>query len=559
MIHPPPAMSSAPGPLPSAHAIARRVLILAPIAGDARAMVNVLRDAGFGSLICEDLACVALEIARDDFVGAGAVLAAQEAFTSGTDEQRQRLIAVLAGQPEWSDLPLVLLSGSAVGERGAWEIARRLDPVGNITILERPLRRTTLLNAVAVALRARERQYQLRLTLLELDRHRHNLEDQVTRRTQELAESMEKLRASERLASLGTLATGLGHDIANLTLPIRARLDVLRADASSDETREDFEAIDVALVHLNQLSAGMRLIGMDPDRAGASSFATDLSAWAAETTPMLRAALPRHVRLETHIAPGLGVRVARHRLAQVVFNLVQNAGEALSSQPRGDVRLTAAPTTDRAGNPAVRLVVSDSGPGMPPEVLARCFEPYFSTKGRAIATGMGLSMVKGIIEAASGHISVQAPPGGGTTFTMILPTETSLPTDTSVTTPARSAAISLANQRLAQLAALFLKQLGYDCCHHEPTNHPDTNIWVASDPDPALVADYLSANTDRWAIALTAETDNPAQASRLRGLAPPLLTRLILLPRSANPGQLRDAILRTRPAVSAAKSLGANP
>ena len=81
-----------------------------------------------------------------------------------------------------------------------------LDPLGNVTILETPLRQTTLVNAVAVALRARARQYELRDTLLELAAHRERLEDLVAAKAEELAASTASLHAAERLASLGTLA-----------------------------------------------------------------------------------------------------------------------------------------------------------------------------------------------------------------------------------------------------------------------------------------------------------------------------------------------------------------
>ena len=78
------------------------------------------------------------------------------------------------------------------------------------------------------------------------------------------------------------------------------------------------------------------------------------------------------------------------------------------------IRVVAEPIRNSSGYKSVRLQVIDDGPGMSPGVLARCFEPYFSTKGRAIATGMGLGMVKGIVEAADGTVAVHSTPGRGT-------------------------------------------------------------------------------------------------------------------------------------------------
>src|ERR1051326_5964071 len=216
----------------------------------------------------------------------------------------------------------------------AWALARGLESVGNITILERPLRRSTLLNAVRVALRARVRQHELRA-------HKEHLESMVRERTAELGESLRQLHARERLAALGTLAAGLGHDIANLVLPIRMRLEPLATECSTDQAREDVAAIGTALSYLTNLSAGLRLMALDPARDAASGCVEDLASWWAQAVGVLRGVLPRHVKLESDLPQGLGVHIPAHRLTQCVFNLVQNAGEALADRQDGLVRVTA--------------------------------------------------------------------------------------------------------------------------------------------------------------------------------------------------------------------------
>ena len=340
----------------------------------------------------------------------------------------------------------------------------------------------------------------------ELTRHRENLERSVEERTAELAASTVALHTSERLAALGTLAAGLGHDIANLSLPIRMRLQMLEASCATDDNRKDFAAVGKSLDHLSNLSAGMRLMAMDPERGEASTPAADLEAWCAETSPVLRAGLPRHLHFECQAPRGLGVSIPRHRLAQVVFNLVQNAGEAMADQPTGTVRVTAEAASSAAGGPVVRIRVEDDGPGMSAELVARCFEPYFSTKGRAIATGMGLGMVRGIVESAGGAVSVCSAPGKGTTFTLILPAAGSMPSSGAAAAP--TAAVTIQSQREASLAMMFLGQLAFKTYRHLDSTVPDVSLWVVERPDPSRVRAYLDQHPLGRMVVIEGATDS---------------------------------------------------
>jgi len=379
----------------------------------------------------------------------------------------------------------------------------------------------------------------------ELARHRDNLQRAVEERTAELAASTVALHTSERLAALGTLAAGLGHDIANMTMPIRARLQMLDAACTTDGAREDVAAISKSLHHLSNLSAGMRLMAMDPERVEASTLAADLEAWCAETSPVLRAALPRHLHFQCQAPRALGVNIPRHRLAQAVFNLVQNAGEAMAAQPAGTVRVTAEAATGPAGAPVVRLEVSDDGPGMPAELVARCFEPYFSTKGRAIATGMGLGMVRGIVESAGGTVQVHSAPGEGTTFTLMLPaTVSSQSADASAP---RTAAVTIKGQREAALAMMFLGQLAFKTFRHLDSSAPDVSLWVVEKPDPSLVRAYLDLHPQGRVVVLEGGMNSfPADGGGQGVWAGAGLNgrseRVTVLSPSPSPSDLRDAI-----------------
>src|SRR5690606_26433098 len=115
----------------------------------------------------------------------------------------------------------------------------------------------------------------------ELKRHRDHLEDLIYERTVALEASQEQLRLSERLAALGTLSAGLGHDLGNLLLPIRARLDVLRMRNLPPEAQRDVDAIEQCAEYLQSLARGLRLFARDPRSGCGPETATDLGAWRA--------------------------------------------------------------------------------------------------------------------------------------------------------------------------------------------------------------------------------------------------------------------------------------
>jgi len=270
------------------------------------------------------------------------------------------------------------------------------------------------------------------------DEERVRYQKQLAEQTAALHSAHQALRATERLAALGTLAAGLGHDMGNLILPIRMRLDLLERSAIPAEALEDVAAIAASVAYLQRLSNGLKLLAVDPNRSRAGpdtdpaappevkvGAVTNLASWWAEVRPVLAAALPPGVVLaqtatDWNTLPEVAIPPAA--LAQAVFNLVQNAGEAMASAPgrTGEVRITA------HGVQPIRLhiEVADNGPGMSPEVLDHCMEPFYSTKSRRICTGMGLSLVKGLVEQAGGSVQIASKQGQGTTFTLDLPTVT---------------------------------------------------------------------------------------------------------------------------------------
>jgi PAS domain S-box-containing protein len=244
------------------------------------------------------------------------------------------------------------------------------------------------------------------------------LEHLVSERTDALQQATERLRVSERMASLGTLAAGLGHDIGSLLLPLEARLHRLERAALPPALREQVVGIASCVEYLQRLSGDLLLLAADPADARLTE-PTELGTWWVDVRPLLRSVLPRDVALEGGMPPAeTWVSIGRAGLTQVVFNVVQNAADALRERTGGcvGVRVEAGPRPS-----TVAIHFTDDGPGMTADVLRRCAEPYFSTKPRAVTAGLGLGLVHGLVTAVGGEVEIASTLGVGTTVRLVLP------------------------------------------------------------------------------------------------------------------------------------------
>jgi PAS domain S-box-containing protein len=386
--------------------------------------------------------------------------------------------------------------------------------------------------------------------------HAVELERRVQERTTELLSAHERLRQSERLATVGTLAAGLGHDMSNLLLPIRARLGALADLGLPAGAADDIAAIGEAAGYLQRLASGLRLLAADPDRVLESQSGTDLAQWWRDVEGVLRAGLPRGVRLEGRIEPGLPpAAIPASRLTQAVFNLVQNAGEAVATGATvesGHVRVATAGVREESDGAFVQLVIADNGAGMTPEVAARCFEPYFSTKVRAVSTGMGLPLVRAWVEAAGGRVELRTAPGQGATFALWLPAAARLYADSARSSPAMvRAAVSLDDARLASMTKTMLSSAGASVFDWHADGIPGADLWVlagAAASADRIIA-FLSEGPDRRAVVLEDDQHDHADPALARPdgdwqLAQPGLVaeRLVYLGRRPTFAVLRDAL-----------------
>ena len=235
----------------------------------------------------------------------------------------------------------------------------------------------------------------------------------------QLEHTREQLLLAERRATLGTLAGGVGHELKNIAQVQVAAVDELRIALDNNENLRDLLRVtlpDLERVGEHITAHGQRLLQLarpGPDHVGP----LDLNTLPTDIVAMLRGA-GRLRRIEVAIhraAEPIIVTVNRTRIEQILVNLIVNAVDAIGERD-GQIGISVAPSADGA---RVVCEVSDSGSGIPPDVLGRIFDPFFTTK--AEGTGLGLPVVREIVESYGGSLRVRSVVGEGTTFTFDLP------------------------------------------------------------------------------------------------------------------------------------------
>jgi signal transduction histidine kinase len=231
-----------------------------------------------------------------------------------------------------------------------------------------------------------------------------------------------QLLHSQKLEAVGTLAGGIAHDLNNTLTPILALSSLLidQMPKGSSE-RADLEIILQASRRGRDLL--QRILAFSRDQETAKTT-VDLAATTRACLQMLRATVPATVLLNEEIAPVPLIHADAGQLQQIIVNLVTNARQAIGNH-LGTITVAVSPLGQsqmRAdGSQFVLLRVSDTGCGMDAETKNRIFEPFFTTKEVGEGTGLGLSVVHGIVTDHGGRIEVTSQPGCGTEFAIFLP------------------------------------------------------------------------------------------------------------------------------------------
>ncbi|MFQ5774255.1 MAG: PAS domain S-box protein [Kiloniellaceae bacterium] len=249
------------------------------------------------------------------------------------------------------------------------------------------------------------------------------------RAEEETAHLEARLRQSQKMEALGTLAGGVAHDLNNTLVPILGLTELTLPELPADTiARANLEKVVAAAQRgkalVNQILAFSRQD--EPNRRP-----TELCAVIKEAFSLLRATLPRTIKISQRLNETVGpVCADATQIHQVLINLGSNAGDAMGLKGGiFEVRLEKAVVVGRPnglqpGLPPgayAKLTVSDTGPGMDADTLQRIFDPFFTTKPVGEGTGMGLAVAHGIIAAHGGELTVRSEPGHGTTFEIFLP------------------------------------------------------------------------------------------------------------------------------------------
>lgn len=232
------------------------------------------------------------------------------------------------------------------------------------------------------------------------------------------------VRDSDRLAMIGMLSAGLGHDMNNLLLPVRAHLNALDASGAKMNAagrHKLVNAIRVSVDFLQNLSDTLHLLAMDPKAEVDSGDWTDLAEWWRQTGPLLSKTLERSCALVVDIPEGLSpVAIAPHLLTRAMLNILVNAREAMPSErPASEACVVVSVGRSNVAG-FTDVEVRDNGSGMSEEVLLRASEMFFTTKPRGLGTGLGLALVRGMIERAGGRMELESREGVGTTVRLRL-------------------------------------------------------------------------------------------------------------------------------------------
>ena len=407
-------------------------------------------------------------------------------------------------QPPWSDFPFVVLTERGAGVERNPAAERQMEALGNVTFLERPFHPTTLISVVKTALRARRRQYEARARLdalheseshakhseAELRRLNETLEARVAERTTEIEatnrqlvsqiEERERiestLRQMQRLEAVGQLTSGVAHDFNNLLTVVLGNLGFVEKDLGS--------ALDL---RVKQRLSHMRLAAERGAKLTGQLLAfsrrqllvpkpVDLSDTLANMHDLLQSTLGNSVQIKTSFKSGLWrALVDPNQLELAVLNLAINARDA--SEVGDSITLETANATvgppENAHEPPageyVVVSVTDTGTGMTKEVLAKAFEPFYTTKDIGKGSGLGLSQVLGFAKQSGGGMRIESRVGEGTSVKIYLPramrSNVTLPSE-SIGVPKRigkGAVILLVDDDSAvrEVTASILRDLGH--------------------------------------------------------------------------------------------------
>jgi two-component system, cell cycle sensor histidine kinase and response regulator CckA len=307
----------------------------------------------------------------------------------------------------------------------------------------------------------------------------------------------QQLQETQKLESLGVLAGGIAHDFNNLLTGVLGNISLARLQLDNAEaTSSHLDGIETSAMRAADLCQQMLAY------AGKGRFheqRLDLGALVADMLPLLRLSIAKGVSLQIDIAPGLPAMWGDPtQMRQVVLNLVTNGSDAIAGTGTIEIRVfevpwdagvlaeLVPPIDAEEGTSYLILEVSDTGCGMPPDMQARVFEPFYTTKftGR----GLGLAVVHGIVRGHGGGVRVESAPQLGSTFSVALPAIAQAAEPLSTLSPSTDAwrgsgVVLVADDEdlVRDVTETMLRQMGFDVV--AVANGRDAVRTFSADPD----------------------------------------------------------------------------
>jgi PAS domain S-box-containing protein len=245
----------------------------------------------------------------------------------------------------------------------------------------------------------------------------------------ERRQAEERVRQSQKMEALGTLAGGIAHDFNNILMPILINMELAVFDLPRESSVSQY--LKLALEAGKRGKELVRQIIAFSSQKEQRREPVNIAVVVREAVKFLRASIPSSIEISEHIAAESSVvRADATQIHQILMNLGSNAAQAMrEGEGRIEIRLEEIEADEDAPsrNPALppggycQLTLSDTGQGMTKDVMDKAFDPFFTTKKPGEGTGMGLSVVHGIVKNHGGFITVTSEVGKGTTFTVLLP------------------------------------------------------------------------------------------------------------------------------------------
>lgn len=417
-----------------------RLLVHAPRGRDAAVVETVLGGQSMRAHVCPTPASL-LEALNEGAAGAIVTEEVLPELLAG-----DALVDWLHAQPPWSDFPFIVLATKREGRRARAD-HDLLHQLGNLILLERPLNAETLASAAESVVRARRRQYATRSHLEQLDETRSalqklngELEDRILTRTRELAEANNRLmkeiaereRAQaaltqvQKMEAIGRLTGGIAHDFNNLLHVVNMNLELVSLYAKDEKVKPVVDRAKSAARRGARLTAQLlsfaRSQSLVPKPTQVNKLLTGMK-------DLLEISVGSGVQVELELCEHPGsVVLDPSQLEMALLNLAVNSRDAMPDG--GTLRISTCTEPRALGGPGepekdhVVITVTDTGMGIPANVLPKVFDPFFTTKPLGQGTGLGLSQVYGFARQSGGAAAIRSEPGQGTTVELVFPAAT---------------------------------------------------------------------------------------------------------------------------------------